>query len=585
MCNEMKWETRVSVNKNQHGSKRTAAYFLTGLAGVLGTVLFVVWSLHTWNDMKKPVQNNSPYQDVAGVKSPAWDWAQRFVGTGYGNSKNWAMSTTSQPTQPVDSSVCSNLGMVDKNVLATFSGSDDNTSVFADVYAPGQAVNGFVKYKNLFNVCQKTSTVSMGDPATTVVSYTNSFFFTYGDVLVFVNSKNKNNLDALKKFYVQRAADTLKTNGCLSLTVTPADVYRNIFAAGNKYTGLIVHDQVQTTVNIHNFPTVVFPVVKNYQTMNAPEGPLPNGFDMPSTALSIPSSSLPDLPTLNGTTQPVQYQTDDVNGPGCGWKWIGSKAPVVDQNSLNQKKKDAYTKAQMEADKNGENYSSSMFNVTAQTMTKSDMIEKWNAYVNQVKSVQAKWQWLEQQRESIQPAWNSYVQNHDNWMNFDTLKQNAIDEYNAEVTDCNNRNNAVQQWHNTWDKIIASAQPSVVPGTPTISMVTPSAVVQPGSVSTVTETPAPSASSTDQPSVIVSTAPAQTIQPTPYATTITPPDQTIQPTVSVPAMPQGCDVAPQKPEIIDEDKPTEPQAPKLPKNVTIPNSWPQPITAPNVQPK
>lgn len=44
----------------------------------------------------------------------------------------------------------------------------------------------------------------------------------------------------------------------------------------------------------------------------------------------------------------------------------------------------------------------------------------------------------------------------------------------------------------------------------------------------------------------------------------------------IPERPSGCDEEPEKPDILDEDRPRQPIGPDLPDNVTIPDSWPQP---------
>lgn len=46
--------------------------------------------------------------------------------------------------------------------------------------------------------------------------------------------------------------------------------------------------------------------------------------------------------------------------------------------------------------------------------------------------------------------------------------------------------------------------------------------------------------------------------------------------LDIPEKPAGCSTMPDRPAIVDQAKPAEPQAPDIPEGVTIPDSWEKP---------
>ena len=313
------------------------------------------------------------------------------------------------------------------------------------------------------------------------------------------------------------------------------DAERNLYLDREKYRGWHRKEAVKNTVSIDNLSSVEYPEVTEVRdSVRQPEAPLPENFP----TLPEQKQQKPNIPEVSKTrgafSKEFEYVDPDLEGPGCGWKWHGIAVPKVDEKQLRAKETDLREKTQNEVNQDAVNYVDAKKRETAESLYTSIQILRWNRETDQHNAVYSRWQELNRARAKLKPKWDKYVKDHNDWINFDIVKENARIQYENDLAEC-------------------EAQ-------------------------TVTETPAPSPDQTIWVTETPTPDPWDTESPEPPIYPSIVPGETPSPIIT-----RGCSNPPEKPSILYYAKPAEPVQPEIPEGVTIPESWKRPDTAPTIQ--
>lgn len=526
--------------------------FYVALAAFSVAVLVVVYSkgyeaLQRINT--EPVEV-SPYMNVEPVDSQGQAWAVSLINEKPGNVNSWNVSNTSKPlliTTPSDLSISSE--KISTSVLSSYSAVGDGVEVRVHVYGAGQAGKDFERYTKILE--QRTQLEKGSDENGSSVVYANGFYLSMGDAIVSVSVSNNETRDQLLQFYSSRMPETLKESGCYDLTTNASDASRSFFYDRDSYTGFREETTVETLEPLNNLPTPTGTEIRNINTPNAvePESPLPADFPaLPGEAVAKPS--LPEkIETVDKFTENAVYNVADKNGPGCGWKWSGQEAPVYDLVDLESTKNKTINDVQNSVDEDAVAYTNSQKDWALETALVMPKVNAWNDYAKSVNTVHERWAWLDAEREKLKEPWEQYVEEYNEWLTFDSRKAEATEKYNEELQVCVDKQDDLLAWEDKWGDLWAEQEAeknnptSPAPTTPTEAPETQ----EPTEPATPTESPSesPTATPTEEP-------------------------------VDIPERPEGCSVAPQRPAIIDQTKPEEPQAPTIPEGVTLPDSWEKP---------
>ena len=500
-------------------------------------------------------KKNSPYQDIQAVDSPGMRWAKTLVAENPDNIKDWTPGTSSTPKHPLPNDTCKQ-EQVPSTVLAAYDATGKDVTVTVQVYGAGQAAKQFTTYKDgaWANCLQNMEQVANAkDNGVNAYKFDGGFLITAGDATLGAAVKDTGLRDRLLAHYVARIPATLNDFQCAALISTDQDATRSFYYTPSAYSGYKRTQVVHTKVTIKGNATPIAQQLKDIADTDAeqPEGPLPQGF--PELPKEMQKPTHPDIVNdVDDFITHATYPIKDTSGPGCGWAWSSQKAPTYDEQNLAKTQNEAVTKAQNEADQRATDYMKNRHYYSGSMVTYLEQADSWNRYVSQVDAVHEKWTWLTTQRGLIESSWRGYVDEHNSWFTFDDRKQAAKTTYDREVLTCNTANEELKKWQtqygDAWKRKQEEAAQRGLPA-PSASP-TPSASLNP-TPGTVMPAPTP--------------APAATPTPTPGGSN-----------GDIPAPPPGCTTPPVKPEILDQQKPAEPQPPTIPDGVTIPASWPQP---------
>jgi len=498
----------------------------------------------------EPVEN-SPYMSIEAIDSPGQAWASSLIQEKPSNIESWAVAETTKPQNivvPKDLNISSE--NVSTTMLSTYVGTGSGIETRIHVYGSGQAASDFNRFVEILSKRANIETATNDDGSSAL--YDNGFFITMGDTIISVNTPNNEIRNELLKNYSTKIPETLRESGCFDLTVNSNDANRSFFYNPDSYTGLQETSQIETQVEINDLPqpqSLALDEIQ-YPNLTRPESPLPEGFPtLPENEVSKPSLPNP-VESKEEFVKDAVYQIADPNGPGCGWKWSGQVAPVYNLVDLESGKNKTVVDTQDSIDTEAQNYVESQKDWAWQNALVMPKIDDWNVYAKNVNETHDKWNWLNEEREKLREPWNRYVEDYRNWSSFDGRKAEATESYNEELQKCIDKQDELLEWEEQWGELWAeqeAAKNNPLPEEPE----TPTPTENP-------ENPTDPSNPTETPSEAPTEAP-ETEEP-----------------VDIPAKPEGCSAFPERPAIVDQEKPAEPQAPEIPEGVTIPDSWEKP---------
>lgn len=550
---------------------RTAPVMIVAAVAVAGVGVYNVvgTGYKSLEDMNKPVVDDSPYLSLASANSVGRDWASSLIKVKPEGVKSWTVSDTSKADHPIDSKLCASLTKLPTSLLATYVGNGGGVETRVQLYGAGQSAKNFNAYATAIGDCFVVSTATVD--GTSVIKFNNTFLLNIGDSIISVTAKDPAQRDSLLKFYLEKASETLRASKCVALQVEPNDSKRSFYYDSKNYEGLKESKKVSTKVNIVGFPTPRSTKVLDIKgsLMEKPESPLPVGFPEMPKSVDRPNvpSPVETQTAFNGT---AVYQVADENGPGCGWGWSGQEAPVYDNAALKKDEKARIQDMQDSVDSKAQSYVDGKLNWSLNVALLAPTIDNWNKYVKNVDKVQDKWSWLNNERAKIQPLWETYVANHDLWLTFDERKLEATENYNEALKQCKTQQDELDKWNKEWGDLYKEQEKQKAEEAKRKAEEAKKKAEEEKRKKEESNSPRPTDSSNP------TSTPVASDDTTASAPATGSPTETSKPMVDIPPKPEGCDKIPTKPVIMDQDKPKEPQAPSVPEDVTIPDSWPKP---------
>lgn len=320
-------------------------------------------------------------------------------------------------------------------------------------------------------------------------------------------------------------------NQCINEGSTVGDAQRTLWS-GEPFTGLLV----DTNASIESWKIPSLPTGASYK-----ETPLPAKLDQ-VVAVTMPevpdypvwpklpdAKKAPELPkspeSRHETSKTVQTRVTDDKGPGCGWAFTGTVAPVFNESEINASNETIINTAKAELEKGAAAWSKSV-------------LAYWEDIDKYTKSLKD----YEQFRADVikvSEAWNPI---HEQWKTYDTQKANYDNEVKARDAFIARQNEAKKSYEDAV-KVCNAPEPTATPSP------------------TKTVPPAPTATPTP---------PAPVPTPTPTATPSAPAVGSTSPPVMdrtslvVPMVRAGCPA--ERPEILDEKVPDMPKEPTKPEN-------------------
>lgn len=524
---------------------QTAVYAVALLIALFAIGSFMKMGWDSYSESIKPAEVITPYADVTAVNFSGKAWAEKLIATNPANFADWSVDKSTKPRSAIDSKNCPAIGIAPTTLLSTHVANSAGTEVRVQVYGAGQAAKQFTDYSNNLASCfGKLNPQTAGK--TTFETFSKGFILTSGDAIVGVTTVNDSTRDVLLDFYLKNVEPSLLESGCISLEVTAADANRNLFFNKDQYSGLEGSTTLTSSVEIGNLPTPTGLKLNEIENTSAevPEAPLPANFpELPKNSIQRPQT--PVAPKSEGPfTADAKYRVTDDKGPGCGWSWTAQVSPALDLTKLAKDKNNSILKTQGAIDGGATTYVNGKLNWALQIAALAPSIDSWNTFVSQTNAVHKKWEWLDTERQKLEAPWRQYVTDHNDWLTFDQRKSDALKKFDEDFKQCQKDQKDLADWNRDW-KDIADKQ---------------------AKDKAQAESDAKNANKTSPTS-----SPSATPTPTPSATSS--PSTTV-----IPPKPAGCDTPPTEPEILTQKKPDEPKAPAIPKDVTIPASWPTPKT-------
>lgn len=520
---------------------RSGVYVAILLVAVLAIGVFMKMGWDSYNEAIKPAEVVTPYADVKPAVFIGKSWAEKLISINPANVSDWTVDNSAKPRPVVDAKNCATIGATPVNLLSTHVATGSGNDVRIQVYGAGQASKQFIDYTASLGSCFGPIT-PQNSGKTIFSTFPKGFILTSGDAIIGGFAANDQTRDALLDFYLKNVQSSLIESGCLSLMVSSSDANRSFFYNKVQYTGLEETVTLETAVDTKDLPTPTSLKLNDVTNASAvvPEAPLPANFpELPKTTIQRPQIPAP-VKDQEEFKAPAKYQVVDDKGPGCGWDWTAQISPSLDLKKLATDKNNSLQRTQGLLDGNATSYVTGKINWALQMASVAPSVDVWNTFVNQTNQVHKKWEWLETERQKLEEPWRQYVTDHDDWLTFDKRKTDALKKFDEDFKKCQKDEKDLADWNRDW-KDISDQQAK------------DKAKAEEDAKNT--EKNKPTASPTPSPTA------------SPSATTVT-----------VPPKPAGCSTPPKAPEIASQDKPSEPQAPKIPVDVTIPASWPTPKT-------
>ena len=522
---------------------RKALYISITLVGCLaaGAVVYQGWQ--AYEDIITPAEADTPYLAIDPAESAGALWAAELLKNSRG-IEGWEPRGSSQPSHGfLQDATGSTAGEVPITLLATQLASAGQVKALAQVYGAGQARKQYDAYVNELTARGAVDNKQVSDSGIYGAKFEQGFILLAGDAIVGAQTTDNGLRDRLFDEYLADVEATLPESGCVNLSADDGSK-RSIYFDPNSFEGLQETKEVDPQVNTDYLPTLqalgTNEIGNPYAV--APEAPLPAS--LPALPAEVSKPTLANAPAaMDDFTGVASYRIQDPIGPGCGWNWSAQNPLEYDESALKATEQDTVTRTQNEVNATAQGYVDSQVIWARIVALTTPQLDSWNSYVGGVNSVHDRWAKLVSDRQALRPAWDTYIANNDRWFTFDARKAAAEQSYSTSLAQCL----VTRQTHDDWEKEWG-------PG--------PLKQKQ-DEWRKQQEALAPKPSASPAPS----TAPTPTASPTVTPTT---------PMPTAPAEPADCAIDPQKPSILNESKPAKPEAPAIPEDVTIPNSWPKP---------
>lgn len=510
---------------------RKMVYISVAAVGSLAAGAFVYQGWKAYGEIIAPVEVESPYLSLDPAQSSGSIWAAEFISAPRGID-GWESQSSTQPSHGFLQDMTGNAaGEVPMTLLATRMASAGPVKAVAQIYGAGQARKQFDHYVSKLSAKGAVDSRQLDDSGVYGASFEHGFLLVAGDAIVGMQTADNEQRDRLYGEYFSELKESLPLSGCADISGSDTSK-RSVYFDPNSFEGLIESVTVEPEVNTNYLPTVQALGTREISNPYAsvPEGPLPSS--LPALPSEVAKPTVANAPEAVGSFAEVaSYRIQDPVGPGCGWSWSAQNALEYDEADLKATQDETMAKTQNSVNTNAQGYVDQKISWARVVALVAPKLDSWNRYVDSVNSVHGGWAKLVADREALRPAWDQYLAAHEAWSTFDARKAAADTAYNQALTQCIADRKTHDDWEREWG---------------------PEALKQKQDA----------------------WAKEQNMNPSPTATPV--PTSTPTPMPTAPPEPVDCTVDPERPSILDEQKPAEPSAPAIPSDVTIPSSWPQP---------
>lgn len=533
----------------------------------IGAILGTGWQ--SYENITAPPENTTPYLQIEPVSYLGKDWAIDLINEQPPVVDAWEISENYRGRPIIETSEYGNPAQeFPDSLLMTASATGGGVSTRVQVYGTGQAAQAFEDITTALEESEYTPS-SENVSQSKILRFTDGFIINTGDAIVGVTTNDETQLDALESFYLPLIESTISESQCASIHPRPNDYQRSFYYDSDEYTGLIEKETLETQINYSNLPTPSSLSLLSVEDEDAvqPEAPLPESFDdIPDDPERPYLTSRPE--TREGFKKVASYQVEDVNGPGCGWEWTAHTQPIHDLTLLEQEKEATLEATQQAVNDETREYISTHRNWALQMAGYMPVINAWNQHVNKVNSIHQDWRKLREGRQEIQSDWYNYVEAHNRWREFPQLQREAREDYNEQVQECRAAQEDLEDWEENYEQYKDDYEAAREAYEEELEAWEEREAAR--SAADAEESPAPEDDASASPS------------PTPEDDSDLPdadddPSPTFEFDEDIPERPEGCDTPPERPSILDTERGSEPTPPEVPENVTIPNSWPQPV--------
>ena len=355
--------------------------------------------------------------------------------------------------------------------------------------------------------------------------------FRRGDVIGFVLVDSGASYGAAKT--VDGVLSSVMGDQCVNVNSSTEDAKRTIWS-GQPFTGLLV----DTKASIGTWAVPSVPSKSKFKAtpipakiVEVPAVTMPEKPDYPVWPLLPAEQTLPVVPEAPApaavTEKIVKTRIPDTKGPGCGWAFTGTVAPVFNGAEILAANDKTVNNAKDELTKNAQAWSKSVLAYWDSVAKYETSVKAYEKFRTEVIKVSAAW-------EPIHQEWREYYTKFANY----EAEIAARDEFIA-------RKAAAKKSYEAAVEVCNAPEPSPSPS--------PSETEKPES--SPSATPSPSAT-TKAPK------PAPAPSPTPTATAEA--IEIDRMSLTVPMVREGCPAP--RPEILDEKEPTVSAAPVKPEN-------------------
>lgn len=428
------------MDKIRRALLRPQGYLITGITLLVIAALVVVLVINTTTDE----DTAKPETPKLSHSSAAYQWGTQFIKKP--RASGW--KTTSHSFGFLSHKCVKDMSPP-QSVLHTFSGTGKGTSLHVQIVAPGVSTSLLHHYgTKLSNCSHKAESVHDLDNGGKVIEFGDTFLIALGDVVVAGRSKDHRDLSAT---IIKDMEESLQP-ACHSLDVAQSDKLRNKTIANKKYTGLLKHEQVESTIDTQTRATFDTPDLRTIKDtdISEPDGPLSSS--VPSKPTKVKKPSGVSIPNVNETySDKATYRVQDKEGPGCGWDWTNWNHNFPSNDAFMQYKNKGLKQAQHRANVKAAKMINKRNRALVQSMSLLADINEWNEYVDDTNAAHKKWKWLNEQRADVKDEWKKYVKDHDYWLHFDEKQSKAQEQYNEDEEKCREQEKKLDGWKSRYD--------------------------------------------------------------------------------------------------------------------------------------
>lgn len=498
----------------------------------------------------------SPYLSINPAVSHGVAWAKELIKNSH-DVGEWTVLENTQPSHGfLKANFNKSVSLIPDTLLATTVGKGAGHEAFIQVYGAGQARKQFNNYTT--QIQEKTTFIGSNTESGIVyITYDSAALMVAGDSIVGILADSPESRDSQLTKWLASLEETLPASSCVTVNAMTDESSRSLFYGEANYTGLQEIQTVETEVNMAGLPTVTGTQLLEISDVakQEPEAPLPPTIQKQPKEVTRPT--LTGAPrSEGGFIVDASYLIADPVGPGCGWEWSAQRALVYDNAQLESDKNLTIEETQNAVNEKAQTYINSQISWARMAALFLPKADNWNKYVNKMNNLHATWAELDAGRAAFKPTWDAYLNELNNWKTFDARKAEALSTFETAEKACLAQNKTLEEWEKSSKKEEER-----------LTQQKEARELELETFESDWETKLSTLEGED-----LTTAESEKAEELKLIEDRMKKED--EERVKFPAKPNAC-TPPEKPSILNEEKPVEPTAPTPPENITIPNSWPK----------